>query len=180
MATGDYDDATVAAVFRAALSLGIATPADLVPWADEQVMKRERPAEWILELSLSAGREASRVEADLTDASFRADREAVFSLLVGLADVAAPPSFEQGRLAAAWLYDVALGYTSGYPQYQAAWIDERFDRAAGTIIPSDGLAAELTEYVRKNADPAARAWLPGVRVTFGGEPAPPSAGMMDP
>ena len=41
----ETDDATVAAVFRAALMLGVATPADLVPWADGQIVARDRPAE---------------------------------------------------------------------------------------------------------------------------------------
>ncbi len=173
MATDDATgDSTVAAVFRAALSLGIATPADLVPWADGQVMARERPAAWIIDLSLGAAVPVDQMAVTLGEVVFPAVRPAVFRLFVGLVDPGSRSTYRTSRrAAAAWLYQVASHYADDDAAFsRAAAIDDEFDRAELRLNTGDAvcLTGEVSASIRDYADPAARAWLPGVRVTFAG------------
>ena len=170
------DDATVAAVFRAALSLGIATTADLVPWADEQVLARPAPPEWVIDLSLGAALPTERVRDELADLARPADRTTVFRLLVGLVDVADDWTADAARRAADWLFGVAQQYADdpAIAGTAGAYADEFWlsatDYAAHPRTPQ--VVAELipavAALVRRHADPAARAWLPTVRVRFDG------------
>ena len=175
-----HDDATVAAVFRATLTLGLATPADLVPWADEQVTARERPAEWILDLCLSAASTPEEMDRLLRAPSEGADPSMTFRLLVGLIEDR-DWSYERVRRADELMWAAALH--SGVQDFldEITAIDDGFylmfyeGRGDWTALQADVVA-----FVGKHADPAARAWLPGVRVTFGDGPAPPATGMMGP
>ncbi len=169
-----HDDPTVAAVFRAALTLGIATPADLVPWADEQIMARDRPPMWIIDLSVGAAVPADRVIGDLHDVGRLAAPAGVFRILVGLANVSDVWSADAARRAADWLWNVAHQYADdpAVESTAGAYADE-FWLAATDFADhprTPAVVAELipavAELIRRHADPAAREWLPGVRVRF--------------
>jgi hypothetical protein len=168
------DDATVAALFRAALRLGIATPADLVPWADEQVMARDQPPGWILDLSLGAAEPADRVVAALEEVLFPTAGPPVFRLLLGLVDQPNGLTDPASRRAASWLSMLSSWYPPDDDDApcDGAWavgIEYGREELGRPLSDPDRVAAEVSAFIRDHADPAARAWLPGVRVTFGGD-----------
>ena len=168
MSTEGADDPLVAAVFRAALSLGIATPADLVPWADEQVVARDRPAEWILDLSLGAARSMEPTDNLLRPPSAGADPAAVFGLVVGLVETVVPWTLAEGARANRWLWVTAGRFdVDDLAIRLARGLDDEFQWAAGHASAATQLVAQVRTCIAVHADPAARAWLPGVRVTFG-------------
>jgi hypothetical protein len=170
----ETDDATVAALFRAGLSLGIATPADLVPWADEQVLARERPAEWIMDLSLGRAVPASEVSERLRDVVWNVDPNRVFRLIVGLVDRPQWWSHEAAHRAADWMWCVAHNHAKdpNVAWAAAALADELWlaanDFADDPRTPAvrERSIAAVDTMIGTHADPTARAWLPGVRVTF--------------
>jgi len=50
------NDREVAEFFLLGCGCGLTETADVVAWADDLIQKREKPAQWLLELSLSTGK----------------------------------------------------------------------------------------------------------------------------
>jgi hypothetical protein len=161
-------DALVAAVFRPAIQLGIATPADLVPWADGQILSREQPAAWILDLSLSTAASVERADDLLRPASAGADPAVVFRLLVGLVETLVPWTLAEAERACRWLWVTAGRFDVDGPMISfAGALDDDFQWAAGDVSATEQLVAQVRACIAAHADPAARAWLPGVLIVFG-------------
>lgn len=159
------DDATTAAVFRATLQLGIATPADLVPWADTQVLGRERPAGWVLDLSVGGGRTVEATLDALADPAFGADPAQVFRLILGLIDVAEGWTFDRAGLASLWCRRAAEQWGGDDAYRQALAVDHRVHSAMDAAADHQAAAiAAVVAYIAKYADATARTWLPNVRV----------------
>ena len=141
-----------------------------MPWADAQVMARDRPAAWILDLSIGAAVPTDQVCVELRDMALVADGMAVFRLLVGLIDGIDRWTYEQGeRAPSTWLLDVARGYAPDAVVYEIDAVDDGIYLCdEGIMYSRDELLASVQALAHDHADPAARAWLPGVRVTFDG------------
>ena len=163
------NDALVAAVFRAALSLGIATPADLVPWADARVLARDQPAEWIIDLSIGAAMSVDQVSDAQREVAAPADRAIVFRLLTGLVILTDHLTFSEADRVSAYLERFGQTCDIGGEMGEVLrrmgmyfWLV----RDGEQLIDPDALVADVVTFIGTHADPAARAWLPSVRITL--------------
>lgn len=166
--TDQPDDAVMAALLRAVLTLGVATPADLVPWADEQIRVRDRPPEWIIDVALSGSLPADRVLGNLPDLWGRDYPPSVFGFVVGLIDHDVVGwTYPRAHSAAAWLLQAAQCLASEETRFVIDAIDDSFSLCEqGMYGEPQALVAYLAEFVQQHADGTARQWLPSVRVTF--------------
>ena len=76
-----------AEAFRLLLIMGLASKAEIISWADDWIVRDERPPEWLLDLSLAANESSDVIESKLRDLPCEGDRTvAAYSAIERFAD----------------------------------------------------------------------------------------------